>query len=80
VRGVASSILGVWLFKDIVTGGRATSIAVILGGSIYYTWVKHVESQPAVSRGSVEKDGYDRVPLEDLESGSFDEDDDHKPE
>lgn len=65
VRGVAASILAMLLFGDIISGGRASSIATILLGSIYYTWVKHVESQ------QVPKDGgrYDRVPLEDVEAG-----------
>ncbi|KAH7882902.1 hypothetical protein F5I97DRAFT_1938821 [Phlebopus sp. FC_14] len=71
VRGVAASLLGMWLFGDIISRqvfGRASSIAIILGGSIYYTWVKHVESQPAKSG---ERDGtkYERVPLEDVEAG-----------
>lgn len=44
--------------------GRASSIAVILFGSIYYTWVKHVESLPVSKNGS-----YERVPLEDVEAG-----------
>ncbi|KAH8829234.1 hypothetical protein DL96DRAFT_1696115 [Flagelloscypha sp. PMI_526] len=54
VRGVAASLLGMWLFHDIITTGRATSIAVILLGSFYYTWVKHQESQAAPS-GNYEK-------------------------
>ncbi|KAF8584138.1 hypothetical protein K439DRAFT_1633778 [Ramaria rubella] len=45
VRGVAASLLGMWLFGDIITDGRAASIATILLGSIYYTWVKHAEAQ-----------------------------------
>ncbi|KAG1743725.1 uncharacterized protein EDB91DRAFT_223605 [Suillus paluster] len=61
VRGVAASMLGMWLFGEIISGGRASSIAIILLGSIYYTWVKHVESQQASK--------YDRVPLEDVEAG-----------
>ncbi|KAG6827121.1 hypothetical protein H0H92_013141 [Tricholoma furcatifolium] len=70
VRGVAASLLGMWLFHDIITSGRATSIATILLGSIYYTWVKNQETQkPASSGGS-----YDRVKMEDLESGK-----EHKP-
>jgi solute carrier family 35 (GDP-fucose transporter), member C1 len=85
VRGVAGSLLAIWLFHDIVTryfsrvkiicspyrklysptfSGRAVSIAVILSGSIYYTWVKHQESLPA----------YERVKMEDVESAS-----EHKP-
>lgn len=83
VRGVAASVLGVWLFQDIVStyvpaaipctdsrsaylflfhSGRATSIAAILLGSIFYTWVKHQESQPK----------YERVPLEKIEEGKGD--------
>ncbi|KAG2073871.1 hypothetical protein BDR04DRAFT_1072027 [Suillus decipiens] len=64
VRGVAASILGRLLFEDIISGGRASSIAIILLGSIYYTWVKHVESQQSPKDGGK----YDRVPLEDLEA------------
>ncbi|OCH84349.1 hypothetical protein OBBRIDRAFT_764406 [Obba rivulosa] len=64
VRGGAASFLGMWLFDEIITTGRAASIVVILFGSIYYTWVKHVESLPA-SRGN----GYDRVSPEDVEAG-----------
>ncbi|KAG6816631.1 hypothetical protein H0H87_004478 [Tephrocybe sp. NHM501043] len=65
VRGVAASLLGMWLFHDVITSGRATSIATILLGSIYYTWVKNQETQkPASSGGS-----YERVKMEDVESG-----------
>ncbi|KAF8830270.1 hypothetical protein HHX47_DHR2000360 [Lentinula edodes] len=65
VRGVAASVLGMWLFHDIITSGRASSIAVILLGSIYYTWVKHVESQSLASSTVA----YERVKMEDVESG-----------
>lgn len=68
VRGVAASLLGMWLFNEILSGGRVSSIAVILGGSIYYTWVKHVESQTPRSDSNASK--YERVPLEDVEAGS----------
>ncbi|KAG6887968.1 hypothetical protein C0995_011361 [Termitomyces sp. Mi166 len=59
VRGVAASLLGMWLFHDVITSGRATSIATILFGSIYYTWVKNQETQKP----------YERVKMEDIESG-----------
>ncbi|TFK42377.1 hypothetical protein BDQ12DRAFT_562493, partial [Crucibulum laeve] len=62
VRGVAASLLGMWLFHDIITTGRASSIAIILFGSIFYTYVKHKESQPAVASGT-----YERVRGEDVE-------------
>lgn len=71
VRGVAASLLGVWLFADIISSGRAASIATILLGSIYYTWVKHVESQQAK---------YDHVPLEDVEAGKGPGEKSTKPE
>ncbi|KAG6380102.1 hypothetical protein JVT61DRAFT_8187 [Boletus reticuloceps] len=68
VRGVAASLLGMWLFSEVISIGRASSIAIILGGSIWYTWVKHVESQTPKSG---ERDGnkYERVALEDVEAG-----------
>ncbi|KAJ7721056.1 hypothetical protein B0H16DRAFT_1666396 [Mycena metata] len=65
VRGVAATLLGMWLFNDVITRGRVTSIAIILGGSIYYTWVKHQESEAAKS----DQGGYERVKMADLESG-----------
>ncbi|KAI6025996.1 hypothetical protein EDC04DRAFT_224834 [Pisolithus marmoratus] len=68
VRGVAASLLGMWLFNEILSGGRVSSIAVILVGSIYYTWVKHVESQAPRSDSTATK--YERVPLEDVEVGN----------
>jgi len=68
VRGVAASLLAMWIFHDIITSGRASSIAVILFGSIYYTWVKHVESQSPVP--STNAAPYDRVKMEDVESGT----------
>jgi GDP-fucose transporter C1 len=67
VRGVAASLLGMWLFHDIITSGRASSIAIILLGSILYTWVKHQESQPAVA--SSRKGSYERVKMDDIEAG-----------
>jgi len=60
VRGVAASILGVLLFQDVISAGRAGSIAIILGGSVYYTWVKHVEAEASKADGAA----YERVDLE----------------
>lgn len=70
VRGVAGSVLGVWLFNDVITTGRASSIAIILGGSIYYTWVKHQENRPLQTPTNT-KNGqqYDRLQVADVESG-----------
>ncbi|EPQ51938.1 hypothetical protein GLOTRDRAFT_80944 [Gloeophyllum trabeum ATCC 11539] len=67
VRGVLATMLGAWLFHEIVTTGRVASIATILGGSIWYTWIKHVESQQA--RPDPSKGPYERVPMEEVEAG-----------
>jgi len=67
VRGVAGTLLGLWLFHDVVTSGRVASIGVILFGSLYYTWVKHQETQkpsPSSSRAS----SYERTKMDDIES------------
>ncbi|TDL14125.1 hypothetical protein BD410DRAFT_866576 [Rickenella mellea] len=71
VRGVAATFLGVYLFHDIITTGRASSIAIILLGSIFYTWVKHLETQRQNPQ-STSKSGkeYERVPLEEVEAGN----------
>jgi len=72
VRGVAGSVLGMWLFNDVITTGRASSIGIILGGSVYYTWVKHQESQPSqTSTATRNGDQYDRLKMEDVESGKL---------
>ena len=45
-----------------MSSGRACSIGIILLGSIWYTWIKHEESQAP-------KPGYERVTLEKAEEG-----------
>lgn len=70
VRGVAASLLGMWLFHDIITTGRASSIGIILAGSALYTWFKHQETQtPASSKGQ-----YERVKMDDIESANKESD------
>ncbi|KAF7351344.1 GDP-fucose transporter 1 [Mycena sanguinolenta] len=61
VRGVVQSFLGMWYFGDVISSGRASSIAIVLGGSIYYTWVKHKETEAAAA--------YEKVSMDDLETG-----------
>ncbi|KAN0094825.1 hypothetical protein V8E55_003112 [Tylopilus felleus] len=68
VRGVAASLLGMSLFGDVISAGRASSIGIILGGSIWYTWIKHVDSQ-APKSGERDGNKYERIPLEDAEAG-----------
>jgi len=65
IRGVAVSILGKWFFGDKLSLGRIWAIGIILAGSLYYTWVKHSESQQQRDKGK-----YERVPLEVVEEGT----------
>ena len=46
VRSVLQTMLGVWLFKDVINASRAVSISLILGGSILYTYLK---SRPRIA-------------------------------
>ncbi|KAH9997717.1 hypothetical protein BJV74DRAFT_826060 [Russula compacta] len=46
-RSVLQTLLGVWLFQDVLTVNRVMSISTILGGSMYYTWVKTTEQAQA---------------------------------
>ncbi|KAG8742910.1 hypothetical protein FRC11_014087, partial [Ceratobasidium sp. 423] len=78
VRGVIQTFFSVWIFHDVISLGRGTSITLILVGSIYYTWVKHVEGQKKEtlpSSGSSgpsgsSRGGYEPVPMEDLKGRS----------
>ncbi|CEL52166.1 hypothetical protein RSOLAG1IB_00705 [Rhizoctonia solani AG-1 IB] len=45
VRSVLQTVLGVFMFRDIITTNRLASIGVILFGSCLYTWVKSKENQ-----------------------------------
>ncbi|KDR77114.1 hypothetical protein GALMADRAFT_246311 [Galerina marginata CBS 339.88] len=72
VRGVAASLLGMWIFHDIITSGRASSIAIILFGSILYTWVKHLEGQANSGAASPKRGSYERVKMDDIEAGEKD--------
>jgi GDP-fucose transporter C1 len=69
VRGVAASLLGMWLFKDVITTGRATSIATILLGSIYYTYVKNEESKAGNPDSRSPPPAYSKLELEQMEDG-----------
>jgi len=46
-RSVIQTLLGVWLFQDILTVNRVLSIMTILSGTMYYTWVKATNQAPA---------------------------------
>ncbi|KAJ7110065.1 hypothetical protein C8R44DRAFT_801299 [Mycena epipterygia] len=62
-RSVLQTVIGVTYFGDLITTNRATSIIVILGGTMLYTWVKAVEMPTAPPRHAtdVEAKGGDKV-------------------
>ncbi|EUC59548.1 GDP-fucose transporter 1 [Rhizoctonia solani AG-3 Rhs1AP] len=78
VRGVIQTFFSVWIFHDVISLGRGTSISLILAGSIYYTWVKHGEGQKKETlpssasgpAGSSSRGTYEPVPMEDLKGRS----------
>jgi len=45
-RSVLQTLLGVWIFKDVLNVERGSSILVILAGTMYYTWIKSTEAPP----------------------------------
>ncbi|KAF5368479.1 hypothetical protein D9758_002234 [Tetrapyrgos nigripes] len=53
-RSVLQTILGVWIFHDLLNTNRASSILLILGGTVYYTWVKSAEGKAAPPRKAVD--------------------------
>ncbi|EUC56878.1 GDP-fucose transporter [Rhizoctonia solani AG-3 Rhs1AP] len=72
VKGVLQSILGVWFFHDVISGGRGTSILLILLGSIYYTWVKNQEvvereRKESLPMSNASKGAYESVPTKERE-------------
>ncbi|GBE77768.1 Uncharacterized transporter [Sparassis crispa] len=62
-RSVIQTLLGVWLFGDLLTANRATSILVIATGTVYYTWIKSVESAQA-PRAAPPRDDVEAAKLE----------------
>ncbi|KAI1789817.1 hypothetical protein LXA43DRAFT_551189 [Ganoderma leucocontextum] len=64
-RSAIQTLLGVWLFSDLLSTNRAGSILVIAAGTMFYTWVKSVETAPPPpSARSV------RVPSDDVEAAA----------
>jgi len=49
-RSVLQTVIGVTYFGDLITTNRATSIIVIVGGTLFYTWVKAMETPSAPPR------------------------------
>ncbi|KAJ3998541.1 hypothetical protein F5050DRAFT_1710470 [Lentinula boryana] len=46
-RSVLQTLLGVYIFHDILTVNRVSSILIILGGTMFYTWAKSSEFKPS---------------------------------
>ncbi|KAF8899029.1 hypothetical protein BD779DRAFT_1666773 [Infundibulicybe gibba] len=53
-RSVLQTLLGVWIFNDLLNVNRASSILVILGGTMLYTWIKSNETAPAPPRPPID--------------------------
>jgi len=49
-RSVIQTLLGVWIFHDVLTTNRVLSLMTILGGTMYYTWIKASEQAPPPAR------------------------------
>ncbi|GLB35871.1 putative triose-phosphate Transporter family protein [Lyophyllum shimeji] len=63
-RSVLQTLLGRWIFGDILTVSRGASITIILGGTMYYTWIKSQTSPPPSRRSEdVESSGADSMSL-----------------
>ncbi|KIO27050.1 hypothetical protein M407DRAFT_233786 [Tulasnella calospora MUT 4182] len=60
-RSVLQTLLGVWIFHDILNVNRVSSITVILGGSMYYTWVK--------AKDTAASQAHRQYPKDDVEQG-----------
>ncbi|KAI8990456.1 hypothetical protein BD414DRAFT_483702 [Trametes punicea] len=55
-RSAIQTLLGVWLFNDLLTANRAISILLIALGTMFYTWVKSIENTPAPAKASLKDD------------------------
>ncbi|KZW03306.1 hypothetical protein EXIGLDRAFT_759173 [Exidia glandulosa HHB12029] len=75
-KSVLQTVLGVWLFHDLMTTGRASSILVILIGTLYYTWVK--AQQPSPPPPNKEQEMVQRAEEEGLLAVEFDADEDEE--
>lgn len=45
-RSVLQTLIGVWAFKDVLNVNRGLSIGIILGGTMYYTWIRSAPPPP----------------------------------
>ncbi|KAJ6551673.1 hypothetical protein B0H19DRAFT_950813 [Mycena capillaripes] len=61
-KGVIQTLLGVWIFSDIITLPRAYSILTITGGTVYYTWVQMSKPRQPFPKSDVEKQAVTEKP------------------
>jgi len=63
-RSVLQTLLGVWIFGDVITSTRGMSILITLAGTLYFTWVKAQETRaPPVSRTPEPKGDPEQAPM-----------------
>ncbi|KAJ7025575.1 hypothetical protein C8F04DRAFT_133919 [Mycena alexandri] len=55
-KGVIQTILGMWIFSDILTSSHLYSISVITGGTVYYTWVQTSKPRARFPKSDPEKE------------------------
>ncbi|KAJ7198845.1 hypothetical protein GGX14DRAFT_699985, partial [Mycena pura] len=54
-KGVIQTLLGMWIFSDVLTQSRLYSIAIITGGTVYYTWEQTKPKREALPESDAEK-------------------------
>ncbi|KAH7100323.1 hypothetical protein BKA62DRAFT_706671 [Auriculariales sp. MPI-PUGE-AT-0066] len=77
-KSVLQTVLGVWIFHDLMTTSRASSILVILIGTIYYTWVKAQQPPKEQQQQQREQEMVQHAEEEGLLEVEFDADEEDK--
>ncbi|KAF7368913.1 TPT domain-containing protein [Mycena venus] len=54
-KGVIQTLLGVWVFSDVITPPRFYSISTIIGGTVYYTYIQTSKPKKPFPRNDLEK-------------------------
>jgi len=67
-RSVLQTLIGVTYFGDLITTNRASSIIVIIGGTMFYTWIKSIETKaPSRHPNDIEANGGDKTEESELQ-------------
>ncbi|KAI0031412.1 hypothetical protein K488DRAFT_52133 [Vararia minispora EC-137] len=59
MRSVIQTLLGVCIFHDVLTTNRLISLATILGGTMYYTWLKSNQPPAQSQRPQADQEALD---------------------